>query len=159
MKFLWFTYFPTRQNGLGYTSLTSRLGVSVAPLILLLDNVWTPLPQIIICSVAIMAGLVSLLLPETMNVQLPETIEDIENPRLVNRWLKQGLSCHFRAICWKDCTNAEQLKGRRSWQHLVILHFAGWVKKLRCLVHLHTSWKNRIGKNSCTTTPGILFFY
>ncbi|XP_018516333.1 LOW QUALITY PROTEIN: solute carrier family 22 member 7-like [Lates calcarifer] len=75
--------YPTviRQNGLGYTSFMSRLGVSVAPLILLLEDVWTLLPQIIICSVAIVAGLVSLLLPETQNVRLPEKIDDIENPR------------------------------------------------------------------------------
>ncbi|XP_074503406.1 solute carrier family 22 member 7-like [Sebastes fasciatus] len=75
--------YPTvvRQNGLGYTSFTSRLGVSVAPLILLLEDVWTVLPQIIICSVAVVSGLLALLLPETLNVRLPETIDDIEKPR------------------------------------------------------------------------------
>ncbi|XP_068424511.1 solute carrier family 22 member 7-like [Clinocottus analis] len=70
-----------RQNGLGYTSFMSRLGVSVAPLILLLEDVWSVLPQIIICSAAVVAGLAALLLPETLNVKLPETIEDIERPR------------------------------------------------------------------------------
>ncbi|XP_070772576.1 solute carrier family 22 member 7-like [Enoplosus armatus] len=75
--------YPTvvRQNGLGYTSFMSRLGVSVAPLILLLEDVWPLLPQIIICSVAVISGLVSLLLPETLNVRLPETIDNIEKPR------------------------------------------------------------------------------
>uniref|UniRef100_A0A3B4UJH1 Solute carrier family 22 member 7-like n=1 Tax=Seriola dumerili TaxID=41447 RepID=A0A3B4UJH1_SERDU len=74
--------YPTviLQNGLGYTSFMSRLGVSVAPLVLLLEDVWTLLPQIIICSVAIVSGLVALLLPETQNVRLPETIDDIEKP-------------------------------------------------------------------------------
>ena len=62
----------------------SRLGVSLAPLILLLEDVWILLPQIIICSVAIISGLVALLLPETLNIRLPETIDDIEKPRLVN---------------------------------------------------------------------------
>ncbi|KAM9345110.1 solute carrier family 22 member 7-like [Symphorus nematophorus] len=78
--------YPTvlRQNGLGYTGFVGRLGVSVAPLILLLEGVWTLLPQIIICSVAVISGLVSLLLPETMNERLPEVIDDIEKPRLVN---------------------------------------------------------------------------
>lgn len=72
--------YPTviRQNGLGYTSFMSRLGVSVAPLVLLLEDVWTVLPQVIICSLAIVSGLVSLLLPETLGRRLPETIEDIE---------------------------------------------------------------------------------
>ncbi|XP_059215310.1 solute carrier family 22 member 7-like [Centropristis striata] len=75
--------YPTvvRQNGLGYTSFMSRLGVSVAPLILLLEDVWTPLPQIIICSLAFLSGLVALLLPETLSVRLPETVDDIEKPR------------------------------------------------------------------------------
>uniref|UniRef100_A0A3Q0REJ4 Solute carrier family 22 member 7 n=1 Tax=Amphilophus citrinellus TaxID=61819 RepID=A0A3Q0REJ4_AMPCI len=82
--------YPTviRQNGLGYTSFISRLGVSVAPLILLLEDVWTLLPQIILCSVAIISGLVALMLPETLNVRLPETIDDIEKPRLVNLHIK-----------------------------------------------------------------------
>ncbi|XP_071754682.2 solute carrier family 22 member 7-like [Centroberyx gerrardi] len=75
--------YPTvvRQNGMGYTSFMSRLGVSIAPLVLLLEDVWKHLPEVIICSVAIISGLVSLLLPETLNEKLPETIEDIEHPR------------------------------------------------------------------------------
>ncbi|KAM4590754.1 solute carrier family 22 member 7-like [Odontesthes bonariensis] len=75
--------YPTviRQNGLGYTNFMSRLGISAAPLVLLLEEVWTFLPQIIICTVAITSGLVSLMLPETLNVTLPETIDDIEKPR------------------------------------------------------------------------------
>lgn len=85
--FLWFIFCLTRQNGLGYTSFMSRLGVSVAPLILMLEDVWTVLPQIIICSVAIISGLVSLLLPETLNLRLPETIDDIEKPRSVNYYM------------------------------------------------------------------------
>ncbi|KAK2824647.1 hypothetical protein Q5P01_021822 [Channa striata] len=76
-------FYPTvvRQNGLGYSSFMSRVGVSVAPLILLLEDIWTLLPQIIICTVAIISGLVALFLPETLNVRLPETIDDIEKPR------------------------------------------------------------------------------
>ncbi|XP_033494170.1 solute carrier family 22 member 7-like isoform X2 [Epinephelus lanceolatus] len=75
--------YPTvvRQNSLGYTTFMSRLGASLAPLILLLEDVWTPLPQVIICSLAIISGLTVLLLPETLNVRLPETIDDIEKPR------------------------------------------------------------------------------
>ncbi|XP_034041255.1 solute carrier family 22 member 7-like isoform X3 [Thalassophryne amazonica] len=75
--------FPTvlRQKGFGYNSVMGRVGSSVAPLVLMLEDVWTPLPQIIICSVVITSTLVSLLLPETLNVRLPETIDDIENPR------------------------------------------------------------------------------
>ncbi|XP_077095524.1 solute carrier family 22 member 7b.1 isoform X2 [Siphateles boraxobius] len=75
--------YPTvlRQNGLGYSSFVGRVGVSLAPLVSLLDEVWLPLPQILFCSVAVIAGFVALLLPETHNVRLPETIEDIEKTR------------------------------------------------------------------------------
>ncbi|KAL0964563.1 hypothetical protein UPYG_G00325670 [Umbra pygmaea] len=75
--------YPTvvRQNGFGFTNFMARLGVSIAPLIILLEDVWMPLPEVIICCVSIFSGLVALLLPETHNVRLPETIEDIEKPR------------------------------------------------------------------------------
>lgn len=82
------TFCLTRQNALGYNNVMNRLGVSVAPLIPLLEDVWTQLPQVIICSVAITSGLVSLLLPETWNVMLPESIDDIEKPRLVNEYME-----------------------------------------------------------------------
>nr|XP_057907275.1 solute carrier family 22 member 7-like [Doryrhamphus excisus] len=75
--------YPTviRQNGLGYTSFTSRVGVSVAPLILLLEDAWTLLPQVILAVGAIGFGLVALMLPETLNTRLPETIDDVEKPK------------------------------------------------------------------------------
>ncbi|XP_076004191.1 solute carrier family 22 member 7-like [Genypterus blacodes] len=75
--------YPTvvRQNGLGYTSFMARLGVSISPLIALLGDVWHLLPEMIYCLVAVVSGFVVLLLPETLNRQLPELIEDIEHPR------------------------------------------------------------------------------
>uniref|UniRef100_H3CWW9 Solute carrier family 22 member 6 n=1 Tax=Tetraodon nigroviridis TaxID=99883 RepID=H3CWW9_TETNG len=78
--------YPTviRQNALGYNNFMSRLGVSMAPLVLLLEDLWSLLPQIIICSVAIFCGISCLLLPETRNASLPESIDDIERPRFVD---------------------------------------------------------------------------
>ncbi|XP_020786098.2 solute carrier family 22 member 7-like [Boleophthalmus pectinirostris] len=75
--------YPTvvRQNGLGYTSFVARLGVSISPLIALLEDVWHLLPSVIYCTVAVTSGLVTLLLPETLNRRLPEFIEDIEKPK------------------------------------------------------------------------------
>lgn len=75
--------YPTviRQNAMGYTNFMSRLGVCVSPLILLLEDVWVTLPQILLCSGALVSGLLALLLPETLNARLPETIEDVESPR------------------------------------------------------------------------------
>ena len=37
-----------RQSGMGYNSFLARLGVSVAPLILMLDEVWRDLPQVVL---------------------------------------------------------------------------------------------------------------
>ncbi|CAB1343827.1 unnamed protein product [Coregonus sp. 'balchen'] len=73
--------FPTvvRQNGMGYNSSMGRLGVSLAPLILLLDEVWRDLPQVILCSIALLASLVARMLPETRDRCLPETIQDVED--------------------------------------------------------------------------------
>lgn len=72
-----------RQNALGYNNSMARVGVAVAPLILLLEDVWTTLPQVIICLMPIACGLLTLLLPETQGVRLPETIDDVEKQRLV----------------------------------------------------------------------------
>ncbi|XP_071361772.1 solute carrier family 22 member 7-like [Trachinotus anak] len=72
--------YPTviRQNGMGYNSFMARLGVAVAPLILLLDDIWKELPQVVLFCAATAGALVARMLPETRNRCLPETIEDIE---------------------------------------------------------------------------------
>ncbi|XP_071753129.2 solute carrier family 22 member 7-like [Centroberyx gerrardi] len=72
--------YPTvvRQNGMGYNSFMARLGVAMAPLILLLDEVWQDLPQAVLCAAAVLGAIVARTLSETRNRCLPETIEDIE---------------------------------------------------------------------------------
>nr|XP_009500806.1 PREDICTED: solute carrier family 22 member 7 [Phalacrocorax carbo] len=79
--------YPTvlRQNGMGYTSFVARLGGALAPLIFLLDEVWRSLPEVTYCGVAVCCGLVAFLLPETLNVRLPEGIEDIEKAQVKGR--------------------------------------------------------------------------
>ncbi|XP_067106805.1 solute carrier family 22 member 7-like [Osmerus mordax] len=76
--------YPTvvRQSGMGYNSFLARLGVSVAPLILMLEEVWRDLPQVVLCLLAILGGAVASMLPETRDRYLPETIEDIEESGL-----------------------------------------------------------------------------
>lgn len=63
---------------MGYNSFMARLGVSVAPLILLLDDVWKELPQVVLLSTALVGAAVARTLAETRDRCLPETIEDIE---------------------------------------------------------------------------------
>ncbi|KAJ1147825.1 hypothetical protein NDU88_000679 [Pleurodeles waltl] len=72
--------YPTvlRQNGLGYNIFLARIGVSLAPMVLLLDEVWKFLPQVIFASAAILSGIVTFAFPETLNVRLPETVKDVE---------------------------------------------------------------------------------
>uniref|UniRef100_A0A3B5L2M2 Solute carrier family 22 member 6 n=1 Tax=Xiphophorus couchianus TaxID=32473 RepID=A0A3B5L2M2_9TELE len=75
--------YPTvlRQNGLGFSSFTARTGVSLSPLVIILEDIWSYLPNIIFTLVACVASVSASFLPETLNVRLPETIEDIEQTR------------------------------------------------------------------------------
>lgn len=66
---------------MGYNSFMARLGVSVAPLILLLDDIWSYFSQVILSSIALSAAFVAYQLPETRGRCLPETIEDVEGIR------------------------------------------------------------------------------
>ncbi|XP_007654504.2 solute carrier family 22 member 7 [Ornithorhynchus anatinus] len=72
--------YPTvlRQMGMGLVALVGRLGGSLAPLAMLLAGVWAPLPKVAYGSAALLAAAMALLLPETRQAQLPETIQDIE---------------------------------------------------------------------------------
>uniref|UniRef100_H3D494 Solute carrier family 22 member 7b, tandem duplicate 1 n=1 Tax=Tetraodon nigroviridis TaxID=99883 RepID=H3D494_TETNG len=83
--------FPTvvRQNGLGYSSFVAWVGVSISPLVMLLEDVWQLLPHVVYCAAALGSGLLILLLPETLNNKLPELIEDIEKPKV--RVVKTGV--------------------------------------------------------------------
>uniref|UniRef100_A0A8C8BDH4 Solute carrier family 22 member 7 n=1 Tax=Otus sunia TaxID=257818 RepID=A0A8C8BDH4_9STRI len=92
--------YPTilRQNGMGYTSFVARLGGALAPLVFLLDEVWRSLPEVTYCAVAVCCGSVAFLLPETLNVRLPEGIEDIEKEPL-HRMLGNSLLDFILLTC------------------------------------------------------------
>ncbi|XP_015589763.1 organic cation transporter protein isoform X2 [Cephus cinctus] len=72
--------YPTviRNVGLGASSTFARIGGVIAPYINHLSEFWTPLPLVIFGSCAFLGGLMSLLLPETLNKKLPESIQDGE---------------------------------------------------------------------------------
>lgn len=70
---------PVRNVGLGVASMVARFGGIAAPYINMLAETWKPFPLIIFGTLALIGGLMSLLLPETLNKKLPETIEDGEN--------------------------------------------------------------------------------
>ncbi|XP_030836202.1 organic cation transporter protein-like [Strongylocentrotus purpuratus] len=73
--------YPTniRSVAMGTCSMFSRIAGIMAPLILTLAKIWTPLPLVVYGSACVIAGLLTLFLPETLGHKLPETIEEGEN--------------------------------------------------------------------------------
>ncbi|KAJ0175267.1 hypothetical protein K1T71_009408 [Dendrolimus kikuchii] len=72
--------FPTnvRQSLLAVCSSTGRIGSTLAPLTPMLALYYDNLPAIFFGTLAVMAGLLVFALPETINVPLPDTIEEAE---------------------------------------------------------------------------------
>ncbi|XP_071956469.1 organic cation transporter protein-like [Antedon mediterranea] len=56
----------------------SRFAGVLAPQILFLEKLWKPLPLVAFSFTSMSAGLLVLLLPETLNYPLPQTIEEAE---------------------------------------------------------------------------------
>uniref|UniRef100_A0A665TS20 Solute carrier family 22 member 6 n=1 Tax=Echeneis naucrates TaxID=173247 RepID=A0A665TS20_ECHNA len=72
--------YPTaiRQTGMGFVSTMARVGSMAAPAVLILDEVFPALPSIVYGGAAVLAGCFACFLPETLNIPLPDTIEDVE---------------------------------------------------------------------------------
>ncbi|NXK00743.1 S226B protein, partial [Corythaixoides concolor] len=72
--------FPTviRQTGMGLGGTMARVGSMVAPLVRMTADVTPVLPLIIYGVAPIISAIATRFLPETRNVPLPETVEDVE---------------------------------------------------------------------------------
>lgn len=71
---------PVRNVAVGGASTFARIGSMSAPYIVdILGKVSPGIPAIIFGVSSLLAGLAALLLPETLNRKLPETVEDVEN--------------------------------------------------------------------------------
>ncbi|KAK6169545.1 hypothetical protein SNE40_020580 [Patella caerulea] len=75
--------FPTitRNSAVGFSSFCARVGGMISPYVADLGTIvngdfGTALPLLVFGGASVAAGLLSLLLPETLNQTLPETIED-----------------------------------------------------------------------------------
>uniref|UniRef100_A0A673BUG2 Solute carrier family 22 member 6 n=1 Tax=Sphaeramia orbicularis TaxID=375764 RepID=A0A673BUG2_9TELE len=71
--------YPTviRQTGMGFVSTMARVGSMAAPAVLILDEVLPALPSVVYGGAAVLASGFACFLPETLNVPLPDTIEDL----------------------------------------------------------------------------------
>ncbi|XP_022228886.2 organic cation transporter protein [Drosophila obscura] len=65
-----------RSGGVGVMSTFARCGAMLAPFVPLLGSYYEPLPLLLFGAVSLMAGLLSLLLPETFHMKLPDTVEE-----------------------------------------------------------------------------------
>ncbi|XP_019947073.2 organic cation transporter protein [Paralichthys olivaceus] len=76
--------FPTviRQNGIGLGSVCARTGGVLAPMMYLLRSISPHAPMVLCGLCPLLGSALTLLLPETANKPLPDTIEDIEGPDL-----------------------------------------------------------------------------
>ncbi|XP_053188007.1 solute carrier family 22 member 6 [Scomber japonicus] len=79
--------YPTiiRQTGMGLVSTMARIGSMAAPAVLILDEVFPALPSVVYGGAAVLAAGFACFLPETLNVPLPDTIDDVEE-----RWSGRG---------------------------------------------------------------------
>uniref|UniRef100_A0A8C2WYY3 Solute carrier family 22 member 6 n=1 Tax=Cyclopterus lumpus TaxID=8103 RepID=A0A8C2WYY3_CYCLU len=74
--------YPTviRQTGMGFVSTMARVGSMAAPAVLMdyISQVFPSLPNVVYGGAAVLAGCFACFLPETLNMPLPYTIEDVE---------------------------------------------------------------------------------
>uniref|UniRef100_A0A8D2J8G0 Major facilitator superfamily (MFS) profile domain-containing protein n=1 Tax=Varanus komodoensis TaxID=61221 RepID=A0A8D2J8G0_VARKO len=92
--------FPTviRQSGLGLGGTMARVGSMIAPLVKMLGEFFPSLPLIIYGAAPIISGIVTCFLPETRNVPLPETIEQVERQSRPSQEDEQQMKVLFASI-------------------------------------------------------------
>ncbi|XP_071588811.1 solute carrier family 22 member 6-A-like isoform X1 [Heliangelus exortis] len=74
---------PIRQTGLGFGSTMARVGGIVAPLVKMLDEYYPFLPPTVYGVAPLVAAMTAGFLPETLNMPLPDTIEEVESRLLL----------------------------------------------------------------------------
>nr|XP_033955066.1 solute carrier family 22 member 5-like [Pseudochaenichthys georgianus] len=73
--------YPTvlRNTALGACSMASRIGSIIAPYFIYLRSYSVSLPYILMGSITVASGLLSLLLPESYGMPLPDTISHMQH--------------------------------------------------------------------------------
>ncbi|KAL2077665.1 hypothetical protein ACEWY4_027169 [Coilia grayii] len=77
--------FPTvvRNMGLGVTSMAARIGSTASPYIAYVGTYHKTAPYILMGSISIVSGVLSLLLPETKDEELPEFLSQVKSLRWI----------------------------------------------------------------------------
>lgn len=70
--------FPSRHNGVGFNSTCARVSGILAPLLPLLAVYHHSIPIVVYGSFPVVAGLLCLLLPETLNVELQDDAAEVQ---------------------------------------------------------------------------------
>ena len=78
-------------------SLVARIGGIIALVCQLLSNYWKGAPMVLLGVVAIVAGVLAIFFPETVGMQLPETMDEAINIGEKNK--NRGLC---KCVCPKD---------------------------------------------------------
>ena len=103
MDFYWiiiYSCLSLRAKAFGLDAMVSRCGAALAPLLMTLVVYLPTLPWIIYGVFPIIAGLVVLFQPETRNMPLSDTIQDVENT-WVNLLPSLGRDCVLWICGWE----------------------------------------------------------
>ncbi|XP_067084763.1 uncharacterized protein [Osmerus mordax] len=92
--------YPTvlRNTAVGVCSMASRIGSISAPYFIYLGEYSKSLPNILIGGLTILSGLLSLLLPESHGVPLPDTVDHMQS----------FPGCKKRKVCKCTCPSGEE---------------------------------------------------